>query len=120
MRIVIVGVCSTGKSTLEQGLRRLGYEAHSCVQEHAYVPDLWASAHPDLLVFLDASADTLSRRGETDLTENDLAGQRQRLEHARRHCDLYLRTDRLSADKVLRRVRRFVDRRIVAQPAAPE
>lgn len=119
MRIVIVGVCSSGKSTLEAGLRGLGYEAHAMVQEHSYIPNLWESTQPDLLVYLDASADTLRRRGETELSDQDLEGQRQRLEHARQHCHLYLNTDRFSAEEVLRRVRRFADRRIVSGPTTP-
>ncbi len=119
MRVVIVGVCSSGKTTLEEGLRRLGYESHSCVQEHSYLPTMWMATHPDVLVYLDASAETLKRRGETDLSDHELEVQRQMLEHARQHCDLYLRTDRLSAGEVLRRVRRFVDRRIVAGPPPP-
>lgn len=110
MRVLIVGVCSTGKSTLEEGLKRLGYDARSCVQEHSYVPTMWRSAEPDALVYLDASAETLRRRGETGLDEAALAEQREHLADARAHCDLYLRTDRLSPHEVLRRVRRFVDR----------
>ncbi len=114
VRILIVGICSSGKTSLEEGLRRLGYEAHACVQEHSYVPEMWQSSRPDVLVYLDASLETLRKRGETDLTEAVLAEQRAHLAHARQHCHLYLKTDRLSAEKVLRKVRRFLDQRATA------
>jgi thymidylate kinase len=118
MRVLIVGVCSSGKSTLEAGLVALGYEARSCVQEHSYVPEMWQTTRPDLLVYLDASAETLRRRGEAALSEAALEEQRQVLAHARAHAELYLRTDHLSADQVLRKVRRFLDKRILT-PTAP-
>jgi len=107
-RIVIVGVCSSGKTTLEEGLRRLGYDAHACVQEHSYVPDMWRTGRPDVLIYLDASLETIRKRGEKEIDENSLAEQRARLAHARQHCHLYLNTDRLTAAQVLRRVRRFL------------
>jgi hypothetical protein len=114
MRIMIVGVCSSGKSSLQTGLTALGYEARACVQEHSYVPEMWQTTRPDVLVYLDASLDTLRRRGEAELSEAALEDQRQILAHARAHADLYLRTDQLSAEQVLRKVRRFLDKRIVA------
>lgn len=111
MRVVVVGVCSVGKSTLEEGLKRLGYDAHSCVQEHSYVQDMWRTSQPDVLVYLDASPQALRRRGGTGLDDAALAEQRAMLVDARQHCQLYVNTDRLSADKVLRRVRRFLEKR---------
>src|SRR5512136_1142092 len=100
MRVLIVGVCSSGKSTLEDGLKRLGYDARSCVQEHSYVPAMWRSTGPDLLVYLDAGPETLRRRGETALDDTALAEQRAHLADARQHCDLYLKTDGLSPAEV--------------------
>ncbi|MDP3047715.1 MAG: hypothetical protein Q8O07_09600 [Chloroflexota bacterium] len=117
MRVLIVGVCSSGKSALEAGLTALGYEARSCVQEHSYVPDMWRMTRPDVLVYLNATVDTLRRRGEAELSEAALQEQRQFLAHARSHADLYLCTDHLSAEQVLRRVRRFLDKRISAPTA---
>ncbi len=117
MRVLIVGVCSSGKSTLEAGLVALGYEARSCVQEHSYVPEMWQSSHPDVLIYLDASMETLRRRDESELTEAVLQEQCGYLAHARAHADLYLRTDHLSAEQVLRKVRRFLDKRTMASTA---
>ena len=117
MRVLIVGVCSSGKSTLEAGLTTLGYEARSCVQEHSYVPGMWQTTRPDVLVYLDAGLDTLRRRGEAELSEAALDEQRQFLAHARAHADLFIQTGHLSAEQVLRRVRRFLDKRISAPTA---
>lgn len=117
MRVMIVGVCSSGKSTLEAGLTALGYEARACVQEHSYVPEMWQTNRPDVLVYLDANLDTLRLRGEAELSEAALEDQRRVLAHARSHADLLIRTDHLSAEQVLRKVRRFLDKRIAATTA---
>ena len=110
MRITVVGVCSAGKSTLEDGLKRLGYDAHACVQEHSYLAGMWRTSRPDVLVYLDASLVDLRKRGQTGLDAAALAEQRALLSDAREHCHLYVNTDRLSADQVLRRVRRFLEK----------
>jgi hypothetical protein len=118
MRVMIVGVCSSGKTTLEQGLKSVGYDALTCAQEHSYVPSLWQSGMPDLLICLDASLQTLRSRGELALDDGDLAMQRQALAHARQHADLFLKTDHLNAEEVLRKARRFVERRQAECPRA--
>ena len=56
MRVVLVGICGSGKTTLAQGLRRLGYEVKECGQEHSEVPYMWqVISRPDVLIYLDAS-----------------------------------------------------------------
>lgn len=101
--VKIVGVCASGKSTLGQALQQAGYAVYACAQEHSYVPDLWRRLHPaDVLVFLDAGADTVAQRRHTaEPVRPWLAEQRQRLAHARQHCDLYLPTDDLTPEEVL-------------------
>lgn len=95
-RVVVVGVCAAGKSTLVARLRQAGYDARSCAQEHSYVPDMWRRvARPQALVYLDASLATVNRRLGTAFEEAYLAVQRQRLAHARAHCDVYVATDTL-------------------------
>jgi hypothetical protein len=119
MRVLIVGVCSSGKSSLEAGLKALGYEARACVQEHSYVPEMWQTTRPDILIYLDATLDTLRHRGEAELSKAALEEQRLMLTHARAHADLYLRTDKLTTEQVLRKVRRFLDKRASASTAPP-
>lgn len=100
--IGIVGPCASGKSTLADLLAQEGFQAHQIVQEHSYVADMWwVLGKPDLLIFLDASFTTCSRRKALDWQEGDYQEQRRRLAHARQHCDLYIDTDALTAEQVL-------------------
>jgi len=63
MRIAVVGPCASGKTALVERLRKLGYEAHECVQEHSYVPTMWQKiSRPDVLIYLDASPEERARR----------------------------------------------------------
>src|SRR5688572_25288897 len=45
--VLIVGVCSAGKSTLAANLKEKGYRVRTCAQEHSYVPHLWQLSKPD-------------------------------------------------------------------------
>jgi dephospho-CoA kinase len=102
MRVAIVGVCGAGKSELARRLRVRGIDAHAVAQEHSHVPSLWRhECEPDLLVYLAASARIVHRRGKA-MDKAQLAEQRRRLADARRHAQLHLQTDRLSAEDVER------------------
>ena len=92
------------------GLRALGYEARECVQEHSYVPSMWQRiSRPDVLIYLDVSLPVIERRKpRSDWKQAVLDEQRRRLAHARRHCDLYVDTDELTAQQVLARVVGFL------------
>jgi ABC-type glutathione transport system ATPase component len=111
--IGVVGPCGSGKSTLTEGLASLGYTSRHIAQEHSYVKDMWQRlTNPDILVFLDASWATTSRRLNLNWTEAEWQEQQFRLRHAREHADLVLETDDLSIAAVLARVLRFVDDKI--------
>jgi hypothetical protein len=101
-RIVVVGPCAAGKTTLVGSLRRQGFNVHSCAQEHSSVARLWRKrCRADVLLYLDAGLETIARRqNRTDWTTGRLDAQRRRLADARVHCDLYLCTDDLSRDQV--------------------
>ncbi len=117
--IVVVGVCGAGKSTLVQGLRALGYRARECVQEHSGVPALWRwRGRPGVLVYLEASLEAVCRRRGVRWGEEVLADQRERLADARRHCDLYIDTDPLTALEVRERVVAFL-RSLPGYPQGP-
>jgi shikimate kinase len=112
MRVVLVGICGSGKTTLARGLRGLGYEVRECGQEHSEVPYMWqAISRPDVLIYLDASAEVTYRRGERHYVPGYVEEERRRLAHARAHCDLYLMTDDLSEAEVLERVGAFLESR---------
>ena len=107
--IGVVGPCGSGKSTLTDGLARLGYRTRHIVQEHSYVKDMWQRlTNPDILVFLDASWSITNQRLNLNWTEAEWQEQQFRLRHAREHADLYLDTDTLSIEAVLARVASFV------------
>ena len=52
-KIVVVGPCAAGKSTLVAALRALGYDAHVSGQEHSEIATLWQHSQPDVLIALD-------------------------------------------------------------------
>ena len=109
MRIAVVGPCASGKTALVERLRKLGYEARECVQEHSYVPTMWQKiSQPDVLVYLDASLAAIAERRSADWSEEYLAKLNRRLSHARQHCDLYIQTDELSEEEVLERALDFL------------
>jgi hypothetical protein len=101
-RIVVVGPCAAGKTTLVGNLRPRGYNVRSCLQEHSFAPRLWEEfSRAEVLIFLDAELPTISRRqNRSDWTQSRLDAQRHRLAHAREHCDLYLKTDDLTREQV--------------------
>lgn len=109
--LVVVGVCSAGKSTLVSRLRELGYGAQAVAQEHSGVPYLWQRTKPDVLIYLDASIHTIHRRRHNKWKQSRLDEERARLQHAREHCDLYIPTDGLSPDDVASRVVTFLNNR---------
>ncbi len=104
-RVVVVGPDAAGKTELVWRLRALGYNAHSCAQDHSYVPDMWRRlARPDFLIYLDARLETIARRRAIDWGQERLDTLNARLAHARAHCDLYLPTDDLALSDVVDRV----------------
>jgi thymidylate kinase len=105
MVVVVVGPCGSGKSTLVQHLRTLGYDARSVAQEHSVVRELWQhGGKPDHLIYLDASPDTITRRRQNEFPRWLYAKQTCRLRSARDHATFYLQTDELSAADVQGRV----------------
>ena len=86
MKIAVVGVCASGKTTLVAGLKAAGFDAYNVAQEHSGIHDFWAKRHPDILVMID----------------------HKRLADARAHADLYIQTDKYNAAEVRDKVIDFV------------
>src|SRR5512146_2224786 len=100
--IGIVGPCAAGKSTLISSLHALGIPARHIAQEHSYVPDMWLRlTHPEILVYLDVSYLVSKSRRSLNWSEADYLEQCRRLEHARRHANVYINTDDLTPNDVL-------------------
>ena len=103
--IAIVGPCASGKSALARGLAERGIRARQVVQEHSFVPEMWQIiTQPDLLVYLDASFQTCSRRKNLNWRQRDYDEQNLRLAHAKENCDLLIQTDGRSEANVLEEV----------------
>ena len=111
MKIAIVGVCASGKTTLVSGLRAAGYDAYNVAQEHSCIHDFWNKRGPDLLIMIDATLPAILKRRKVYWGEDRLVTQHKRLEDARAHADLFLRTDALSAKQVLEKVIDFIEER---------
>ncbi len=99
--IGVVGNCTSGKTTLVEGLRSLGYHAVNIAQEHSTAPCLWRRKNPDFLICLSSTLETSRRRREIYWGQERLNDQWQRLSHARAHAHLYLPTDNLTVTEVL-------------------
>ncbi len=112
MKIGIVGPCAAGKTTLAGNLQRLGYDAHAIGQEHSEVQSMWRQmTNPAVLIYLDASRQTICARLKVDWEQSYLDEQTRRLADARAHIDFYLATDELSREQVAARVAAFLDTR---------
>ncbi|WP_182186383.1 hypothetical protein [Pectinatus frisingensis] len=111
MKIMVVGVCASGKSTLVGKLQEKGYDACNIAQEHSCVKRLWLKRKPDLLIVLDATLMTVQKRRRERWTQEHIDIQHDRLSDARSHADLYLLTDKLTPIEVLSIVVDFIESR---------
>ncbi len=108
-RIVVVGPCASGKSTLTNHLRDLGFDAKVCGQEHSSIQHLWKRLQPDLLVALDVDLVTLRKRRHPSWSEGLYATQQQRLRSAFRSADLSIDSTSASAERVVKKVLDWLD-----------
>ncbi len=103
-RIVVVGPCASGKSTLTNRLRDLGFDARVCGQEHSAIRHLWSRLRPDLLIALDVDLRTLRRRRHPSWPECLYRVQRGRLEYAFRSANLSIDSSTVSAEGAVQQV----------------
>lgn len=109
MKIGIVGVCASGKSTLISQLSEAGYDPKHIAQEHSYVPDMWKKiTNPDVLIFLEASYHTTLLRRKFNWTYDDWVEQVFRLRHARENANLIIQTDELTPHQIFLIVKEFL------------
>ena len=100
-RIVVVGPCASGKSTLVSRLKDLGFEAHAVAQEHSAVRELWKRKNPDVLIALDVSLDIVRARRSPTWLEAVYERQHERLASAYAAADLTIDTAEHDADEVV-------------------
>lgn len=101
MRIAVVGVCASGKTTVVRALRQAGYDAYVVGQEHSVIPDLWRRTRPDHVVVLEADLATVRERRGPAWPEWLYRTQRQRLADARAHATVTVDTGALSVGETV-------------------
>ena len=101
MRVVVVGPCASGKTTLVAALRQQGFDAYNIAQEHSGIRRLWEKRQPDVVIMLDVTMTAVHKRREVYWGEERLLLQRERLKEARSNAHLYIQTDRLQMEDVL-------------------
>ena len=69
--------------------------------------------NPDLLIYLDVSYPVTVDRRKLNWTEDEYQIQVDRLSHARQHADLYIRTDQLAIEDVLKAALDYLHQHIV-------
>ena len=94
--IVIVGTCASGKSTLVDGLVRLGYPARVVGQEHSDIQRLWQRHNPALVIGLSVSLETVRSRRGRNWSAAVYDRQQRRLQPAMSAAAIILDTQRLS------------------------
>lgn len=102
MRVVVVGPCASGKSTLVAVLEARGLDAYAVAQEHSDIPELWARRQPERLIYLAVSLNTLRARRRNPFWPRWVyERQLSRLANARSRADLVIDTNNMDLPAVV-------------------
>lgn len=116
-KIVLVGPCASGKTTLAHRLQAHGHEVRVCGQEHSGIRDFWRHMHPDVLIALDVDLATLRQRRSAAWPESLYNVQRGRLASAFAAADIVVDSTSNDADEVADHVLNWL--RASSQPVSP-
>jgi GTPase SAR1 family protein len=119
LRVVVVGPCASGKSTLVNGLRKHGYDAVVCSQEHSEIPTLWRHSDPDFLIMLEVPLKTIRDRRGAEWPESIYRAQINRLAAARKAADVVINSSTADANHVLSTALERIRRRRLGDAAEP-
>jgi GTPase SAR1 family protein len=101
-RIVVVGPCAAGKSTLVRALRLHGHDAYACAQEHSEIEKLWNHQHPQVMIALSVDLESIrARRRDGQWSRRVYESEVRRLRDAFQHADLVIDTSVNSANEVV-------------------
>lgn len=109
-RVVVVGHCGAGKSSVVAGLRARGIDAVASAQEHSIVADLWRRRAADLLLYLDVDLETIRDRRGHHWPETIYDVQESRLALARQSADLIIDTGARDLPATLDTAETFIER----------
>ncbi len=110
-RIVVVGPCASGKSTLVGGLREHGYDALASGQEHSDIHHLWNRTNPDIVIALEINLEAIrQRRDDPNWPAWLFDRQLVRLRQATAAADLVIDTTQADAAQVLSQSLAFLTR----------
>ena len=109
-KVVVVGPCAAGKSTLVTALRELGYDAHVSGQEHSEIATLWQHSQPDVLIALEVEIRAVRGRRGGSWPEWLHDVQVRRLAEASRAANLVIDTNGLTPQSVVDRVVAYLQR----------
>ncbi len=107
--MVIVGPCTSGKSTLARALVARGYDARSLAQEHSSIRRMHLRHDPDVLVYLDVSYPEIRLRRPISWGPDRLKRAKERLAPAREDAHLYVHTDGKGPGRVLEEVLEYLE-----------
>jgi GTPase SAR1 family protein len=110
LKVVVVGPCASGKSTLVERLRAEGYDAYACAQEHSIVPDLWNHLRPDVVIGLRVDFETIRARRGSHWTPALYEAQVERLQGAYAAAGIVIDTNVLGTEEMVRAVAAFLSR----------
>jgi dephospho-CoA kinase len=108
-RIVVVGRCASGKTTLAANLEELGVTVRVCGQEHSSIRNLWMRMDPEILIALDVDLETLRSRRHPSWPEALYETQRDRLQGAFDAADVVIDTSATSEQGVVEQVLQAID-----------
>jgi predicted ATPase len=110
-RIVVVGPCASGKTTLVDALRDRGYDAYVVAQEHSIIRDLWQRRNPDVVIALDLELSVVRQRRSPTWSADIYGLQHERLREAFNAADLFIDTGEHDIDDALRMSLEFLEGR---------
>ncbi len=109
-KVVVVGPCASGKSTLVAHLQEAGINAYWVAQEHSIVSGMFRRREPDLVIYLDISEEGLTQRRDLVWFRSRLDAQKCRLARARLEADLIITTDDITPMAIRDKVLAFIER----------
>ena len=116
-RIVVVGPCAAGKSTLVRALKLHGHDAYVCAQEHSEIATLWNHQRPQLMIALSVNLESIRTRRDGQWPRRVYEAEVRRLRDAFEHADVVIDTSDKSANEVVNVALTYLNERLARREA---